>query len=430
MRHRPLVSRPACRVLLAVVVLLALVAACSGSPAPSPAHRSAAPLRLDASVAQFRFDEGTRQLKAGVTNDGDRAVRVSKATIAWDGLAFPTVPLSDGAVPPGQAAAFTIAYGAPQCGRPPAGQPVLVAVVDGRSRAAAAARRGPRAAAPAARQGLRGRSGSTGPASGGPAARGPHPTARGEEYLPGRPGAAAPARRHRRRALVDLGGSVLLDLTPRAGRRALPSRMAGDRARRSAFPVLLGSAHRCDAHALGQSSQTFLLSAYLRLAGRPHPAADPAVDDRRARPDDRGRGPGLPVTTFADVERFALTLPETTSTPSYGGAPALRVNKKMFARLRGEMADHVDELTGEPYGEVLMVGVADLGEKEAVLASDQRAYFTVPHYDGYPAVLVRLPFADEAELRELLVEAWVRTAPKRALRAYEETIGPLDRPPS
>jgi hypothetical protein len=136
------------------------------------------------------------------------------------------------------------------------------------------------------------------------------------------------------------------------------------------------------------------------------------------------------VTTFADVERFALTLPETTSTPSYGGAPALRVNKKMFARLRGEMADHVDDLTGEPYGEVLMVGVSDLGEKEAVLASDERAYFTVPHYDGYPAVLVRLPFADEVELRELVVEAWVRAAPKRALRAYEETIGPLDRPPS
>ena len=136
------------------------------------------------------------------------------------------------------------------------------------------------------------------------------------------------------------------------------------------------------------------------------------------------------MTTFADVERFALTLPETTSTPSYGGAPALRVNKKMFARLRGEMADHVDDLTGEPYGEVLMVGVSDLGEKEAVLASDERAYFTVPHYDGYPAVLVRLPFADEDELRELLVEAWVRSAPKRALRVYEETIGPLDRPPS
>jgi hypothetical protein len=131
------------------------------------------------------------------------------------------------------------------------------------------------------------------------------------------------------------------------------------------------------------------------------------------------------MTTYAEVEELALTLPETTSTPSYGGAPALRVNKKLFARLRGEMADHVDELTGRPYGEILMVGVADLGEKEALLSSDPRVYFTIPHYDGYPAVLVRLAFADLAELRELLTEAWIRAAPKRALRAYVETIGPL-----
>jgi hypothetical protein len=131
------------------------------------------------------------------------------------------------------------------------------------------------------------------------------------------------------------------------------------------------------------------------------------------------------VTTWAAVERWALRLPETTSTPSYGGAPALRVNKRMFARLRGEMAAHVDELTGEAYGEVLMVRVSDLGEKEAVLASDPRAYFTVPHYDGYPAVLVRLAQADDAEVRELLVEAWMRSAPRRALTTYVDTIGPL-----
>ncbi len=131
------------------------------------------------------------------------------------------------------------------------------------------------------------------------------------------------------------------------------------------------------------------------------------------------------MATYADVERFVLTLPETTSTPSYGGAPALRVNKKLVARLRGEMADDLDDLTGEPYGEVLMVGVADLGEKEALLGSDPRAYFTVPHYDGYPAVLVRLAECDLAELRELLVEAWMRAAPKRALKAYVETVGPL-----
>jgi hypothetical protein len=131
------------------------------------------------------------------------------------------------------------------------------------------------------------------------------------------------------------------------------------------------------------------------------------------------------VVTYADIEAFALTLPETTVGPSYGGAPALRVNKKMFARLRGEMADDIDELTGAPYGDVLMVGVEDLGEKEALLTAEGDVFFTVPHYDGYPAVLVRLDRADEAEVRELLFDAWMRTAPKRALRAYEETVGPL-----
>jgi hypothetical protein len=131
------------------------------------------------------------------------------------------------------------------------------------------------------------------------------------------------------------------------------------------------------------------------------------------------------VVAYAELEEFALTLPETSTGPSYGGAPALRVNKKMFARLRGEMADDVDDLTGAPYGDVLMVGVADLGEKEALLAAEGDAYFTIPHYDGYAAVLVRLDRADRTELEELLLDAWQRSAPKRAIRAYEASTGPL-----
>jgi hypothetical protein len=131
------------------------------------------------------------------------------------------------------------------------------------------------------------------------------------------------------------------------------------------------------------------------------------------------------MASYAEVAAFACTLPEVTSSASYGGAPALRVNRTLLARLRSEMADDLDELTGEPYGEVLVVGTADLGEKEALLSSDPRAYFTLPHYDGYPAVLVRLSLADPEELRELLLEAWRRAAPKRALRAYVEAFGPL-----
>lgn len=131
------------------------------------------------------------------------------------------------------------------------------------------------------------------------------------------------------------------------------------------------------------------------------------------------------MTTFAEVEAQVLAWPETTVTPSYGGFPALRVNKKLFAWLRGQMADELDDLTGEPYGEILMVGVADLGEKEALLADDPGVFFTVPHYDGHPSVLVRLTRVDDHVLRELLLDAWLRAAPKRAVRAWDAEFGPM-----
>ena len=131
------------------------------------------------------------------------------------------------------------------------------------------------------------------------------------------------------------------------------------------------------------------------------------------------------MASYQQVESFALSLPETTSSPSYNDSPALRVNKKMLARLRVEMAEEYDEATGGPYGEVLMLKVADLGEKEALLTSDPRVFFTVPHYDGYAAVLVRLVLISEEEVEELVTESWMNLAPKRALKSYVNQGGVL-----
>ncbi len=131
------------------------------------------------------------------------------------------------------------------------------------------------------------------------------------------------------------------------------------------------------------------------------------------------------MVSYRDVEQFALTLPETTSSPSYNASPALRVNKKMLARLRVEMAEDYDEVAGAPYGEVLMLKVADLGEKEALLSSDPMVFFTVPHYDGYASVLIRLSRISEQEIRELVTEAWMTLAPKRALKSYVNQAGVL-----
>lgn len=130
------------------------------------------------------------------------------------------------------------------------------------------------------------------------------------------------------------------------------------------------------------------------------------------------------MATYDDVERLALTLPETTSASSYN-APALKVNNKLVARLRVESADQIDDRTGQPFGEVLMLKVADLGEKEALLASGPEVFFTTPHYDGYAAVLVRLAAISDAELQELLTEAWLRVAPKRAVKSYVTQHGAL-----
>jgi hypothetical protein len=67
---------------------------------------------------------------------------------------------------------------------------------------------------------------------------------------------------------------------------------------------------------------------------------------------------------------------------------------------------------------ILAARVPDLGVKEALVADSPGVYFTIPHFDGYRAVLVRLPSIPETELSELLVEAWLCRAPKRLAKAW------------
>jgi hypothetical protein len=117
------------------------------------------------------------------------------------------------------------------------------------------------------------------------------------------------------------------------------------------------------------------------------------------------------MPTYDEIERFAVTLPETVVAASYGGSPAVKVNKRWLCQLSEKRSD--------PTGEVLILRVADLGEKEALLASDPAVFFTSAHYDGYPTVLVRLGRVDDDEIRELLLESWTAIAPKRAIKAYE-----------
>jgi hypothetical protein len=72
-----------------------------------------------------------------------------------------------------------------------------------------------------------------------------------------------------------------------------------------------------------------------------------------------------------------------------------------------------------PRPEVLAIRVGNAGEKQALLESDSEKFFTEPHYNGYPAVLVRLAAVDVDELRELLTDAWRCQAPKALVKAYD-----------
>jgi hypothetical protein len=124
------------------------------------------------------------------------------------------------------------------------------------------------------------------------------------------------------------------------------------------------------------------------------------------------------MATWADVNRLALELPEVAERPSHGNKD-WRVRDKGFVWERPlRRADYEALGDSAPDGPILGVRVADVGVKAALIADDPAVYFTTPHFDGYPAVLVRLDEIGVAELRELIVEAWLIRAPKRLAQQY------------
>ncbi|MGH3099176.1 MAG: MmcQ/YjbR family DNA-binding protein [Streptosporangiales bacterium] len=104
------------------------------------------------------------------------------------------------------------------------------------------------------------------------------------------------------------------------------------------------------------------------------------------------------VVTEDDVRRIALNLPGAFERTSYGGRPSWRTTPRMFAWVRDEP-------------EALVIWVDSLGDKEALVASEPEKFFTTPHYDGHPVVLVRLEAVDLTEVSELITDSWRLRAP-------------------
>jgi hypothetical protein len=135
------------------------------------------------------------------------------------------------------------------------------------------------------------------------------------------------------------------------------------------------------------------------------------------------------MATMADLDELALAMPQATKEVSDDGRPTYSVHGKMFCFHRGRRPDAVDPETGERLEDVLAFRVENLDVKELLLADDRGVFFTTPHWNGYSAVLMRIPDLariDRDELRDLVAEAWLTRAQKRVAKAWLAEQGVTD----
>jgi hypothetical protein len=126
------------------------------------------------------------------------------------------------------------------------------------------------------------------------------------------------------------------------------------------------------------------------------------------------------VASWEDVRRLALALPETSERLSRDRRQWL-VKGKLFVWERPLRPREVEELgASTPEGPILGARVEHVGAKEALLAEDPSVFFTTSHFDGYPAILVRLGRIAAQDLDEVVTEAWLVRAPRRLAESYLE----------
>ena len=122
------------------------------------------------------------------------------------------------------------------------------------------------------------------------------------------------------------------------------------------------------------------------------------------------------MATQADVRRIALSLPETEEgSDRFGFSVRNKAKSKGFAWVWMERVDPKKPRVANPG--VIAVRVANNAQKDLIIASDAKKFFTEPHYNGFPAVLVRLKAVTVADLRVLLAEAWRCQAPAALVKS-------------
>ncbi len=129
------------------------------------------------------------------------------------------------------------------------------------------------------------------------------------------------------------------------------------------------------------------------------------------------------MVSIEQVAEMATALPEVTE-GERSGRRTWFVGGKAFAWERPFSKADIKRFGDEtpPAGPILAVSVDDLGEKEAVLAAHPEAIFTIPHFNGYAAVLIRLPVVTKKVLREALIDGWLAVAPAKLADAHADAL--------
>jgi hypothetical protein len=133
----------------------------------------------------------------------------------------------------------------------------------------------------------------------------------------------------------------------------------------------------------------------------------------------------------ADVHQVAMGMPGVRVVYGPHDNPIYQVGGKSFVFFRTPRPDAVDPRTSERYPDVIMFWVASEGDKQALVQDEESPFFTTPHFDGHPSVLVRACRIGEltlAELTEVVQDAWLsRASPRRAaawLAAHAGNVAP------
>lgn len=123
--------------------------------------------------------------------------------------------------------------------------------------------------------------------------------------------------------------------------------------------------------------------------------------------------------TFDDVATYLAGLPEVTIGERYGQR-TWSVGKKSVAWERPFSKADIKRFGDDepPSGPILAITVADLAEKEAVLAANTKGFFTITHFDGYAAVLVQMDVVTKPALKAALLDGWLAAAPRDLADAY------------